>query len=149
MKDLYYPAKCFHNGIVLVWFANRISNDRQAIAYLHPTIKSKYLWAHSFRFMFQFRCIDTCLFTRYLPLIHSPLRNHPLLSSTRHSLLPFPTSTSTQYSLILIRVHSPILTYNFSHETKEVFLPEVFLLKVYYENNLQMLWTLTLSRMYY
>lgn len=51
----------------------RISNDLRAIAYPHPTIRSKYLWAHSFRFMFQFGRIDTCLFTCKLPLIHSPL----------------------------------------------------------------------------
>lgn len=37
---------------------------------MYPAINSAYLWARSFRFMFQFRCIDTCLFTCKLPLIH-------------------------------------------------------------------------------
>ena len=48
-----------------------VSNLRRAIAYPHPTISSNYLCPHSFRFMFQFRCIDTCLFTPYLPVAHS------------------------------------------------------------------------------
>lgn len=56
--------------------AAHISNLLCAIAYPHPTISSNYLWPHSFRFMFQFRCIDTCLFTRYLPLIHSFTRSY-------------------------------------------------------------------------
>jgi len=35
-----------------------IINGSLAIAYPHPIISSKYLWPHSFRFMFQFKRIN-------------------------------------------------------------------------------------------
>lgn len=55
----------------IVHYNVSIINDPLAITYPHPTINSKYLWSHSFRFMFQFRHINViCLFSDivYLPI---------------------------------------------------------------------------------
>lgn len=84
----------------------RISNDLRAIAYPHPTIRSKYLWAHSFRFMFQFGRIDTCLFTCKLPLIHSAaqllLTSHyyPLCRRKHTFFITHGSSVSYHYVLL-------------------------------------------------
>lgn len=84
----------------------RISNDLRAIAYPHPTIRSKYLWAHSFRFMFQFGRIDTCLFTCKLPLIHSPFGRY---TSNQPLLPPFVVAKHT-FFITRGQVLHPIIT---------------------------------------
>lgn len=88
----------------------RISNDLRAIAYPHPTIRSKYLWAHSFRFMFQFGRIDTCLFTCKLPLVHSAgrllltSRYYPLCRRGHTFFLTHASPLSYHY--VLLTAHS-------------------------------------------
>lgn len=71
----------------------RINENPRAIAYPHLTISFKCLWAHSFRFMFQFGRIDTCLFTCKLPLTHPAA-----LSVTPNRLLLFPIVVTKLYS---------------------------------------------------
>lgn len=80
-----FPRSLLVLKVIWLSVANRLPK--------HPAINSTYLWACSFRFMFQFRCIDTCLFTCKLPLTHPVIPSD--LIPNYLLLRPLNTSTDT------------------------------------------------------